>query len=111
MTDGIGVGLQSDGAGNWNLATLSGTTVTVGASSGLLTARLPALRLRRTSQERIGIISMMLLEPNRQRQLGNSSPRYQRVTPDGMLTVTARPMRLKISPFALNLLWDGRMLR
>jgi hypothetical protein len=35
MTDGIGVGLQSDGAGNWNLATLSGTTVTVGASSGL----------------------------------------------------------------------------
>jgi len=35
MTNGIGVGLQSDGAGNWNLATLSGTTVTVGASSGL----------------------------------------------------------------------------
>ena len=35
MTDGIGVGLQSDGAGNWNLATLSNTTVTVGASSGL----------------------------------------------------------------------------
>jgi hypothetical protein len=33
--NGIGVGLQSDGAGNWNLATLSGTTVTVGASSGL----------------------------------------------------------------------------
>lgn len=35
MTNGIGVGLQSDGAGNWNLATLSGTTVTVGAPSGL----------------------------------------------------------------------------
>lgn len=35
MTNGIGVGLQSDGAGNWNLVTLSGTTVTVGASSGL----------------------------------------------------------------------------
>ena len=35
MTDGIGVGLQSDGAGNWNLATLSGTTVTEGADSGL----------------------------------------------------------------------------
>ncbi|MDR9817630.1 MAG: hypothetical protein RJR34_12880 [Candidatus Methanoculleus thermohydrogenotrophicum] len=35
MTNGIGVGLQSDGAGNWNLATLSGTKVTVGASSGL----------------------------------------------------------------------------
>jgi hypothetical protein len=35
MTDGIGVGLQSDGNGNWNLVTLSGTTVTVGASSGL----------------------------------------------------------------------------
>jgi hypothetical protein len=35
MDNGIGVGLQSDGAGNWNLATLSGTTVTVGASSGL----------------------------------------------------------------------------
>jgi len=35
MTDGIGVGLQSDGTGNWNLVTLSGTTVTVGASSGL----------------------------------------------------------------------------
>ena len=30
MTDGIGVGLQSDGAENWNLVTLSGTTVTVG---------------------------------------------------------------------------------
>jgi hypothetical protein len=43
MTNGIGVGLQSDGAGNWNLATLSGTTVTVGASSGLtdgMTARI-----------------------------------------------------------------------
>jgi hypothetical protein len=35
MTNGIGVGLQSDGAGNWNLATLSGTKVTVGAPSGL----------------------------------------------------------------------------
>ena len=35
MTNGIGVGLQSDGAGNWNLVTLSGTTITVGASSGL----------------------------------------------------------------------------
>jgi len=35
MTNGIGVGLQSDGAGNWNLATLSGTTVTEGAPSGL----------------------------------------------------------------------------
>ncbi len=35
MTNGIGVGLQSDGAGNWNLATLSGTTVTEGADSGL----------------------------------------------------------------------------
>lgn len=35
MTDGIGVGLQSDGNGNWNLATLSGTTVTEGADSGL----------------------------------------------------------------------------
>ena len=35
MTDGIGVGLQPDGAGNWNLVTLSNTTVTVGASSGL----------------------------------------------------------------------------
>ncbi len=43
MTNGIGVGLQSDGAGNWNLATLSGTKVTVGASSGLtdgMTARI-----------------------------------------------------------------------
>src|SRR5690606_16177479 len=43
MTDGIGVGLQSDGAGNWNLATLSGTTVTEGAPSGLtdgMTARI-----------------------------------------------------------------------
>ena len=43
MTDGIGVGLQSDGAGNWNLATLSRTTVTVGAPSGLtdgMTARI-----------------------------------------------------------------------
>jgi len=35
MTNGIGVGLRSDGAGNWNIATLSGTKVTVGASSGL----------------------------------------------------------------------------
>lgn len=35
MDNGIGVGLQSDGAGNWNLATLSGTTVTEGADSGL----------------------------------------------------------------------------
>jgi hypothetical protein len=35
MTNGIGVGLQSDGDGNWNLATLSGTTVTEGADSGL----------------------------------------------------------------------------
>ncbi len=35
MTNGIGVGLQSDGAGNWNIATLSGTTVTEGADSGL----------------------------------------------------------------------------
>jgi hypothetical protein len=35
MTDGIGVGLQSDGNENWNLVTLSGTTVTVGALSGL----------------------------------------------------------------------------
>ena len=35
MTNGIGVGLQSDGAGNWNLVTLSGTTVTEGADSGL----------------------------------------------------------------------------
>jgi hypothetical protein len=61
MTNGIGVGLQSDGAGNWNLATLSGTTVTVGASSGLTDGKTEkasrVLRLRRTSQERIGIIS------------------------------------------------------
>ncbi len=35
MTNGIGVGLQSDGAGNWNFVTLSGTKVTVGAPSGL----------------------------------------------------------------------------
>ena len=34
MTDGIGVGLQSDGTGNWNLVTLSGTTLLKGHRAG-----------------------------------------------------------------------------
>jgi hypothetical protein len=47
MTNGIGVGLQSDGAGNWNLATLSGTTVTVGASSGLTNGKTARIEIEK----------------------------------------------------------------
>jgi len=47
MTNGIGVGLQSDGAGNWNLATLSGTTVTEGASSGLVDGKTARIEIEK----------------------------------------------------------------
>lgn len=47
MTNGIGVGLQSDGAGNWNLVTLSGTTVTVGASSGLVDGKTARIEIEK----------------------------------------------------------------
>lgn len=35
LSDGAGVGLMSDGAGNWNFASISDTVVTEGADSGL----------------------------------------------------------------------------
>lgn len=47
MTDGIGVGLQSDGNGNWNLATLSNTTVTEGASSGLVDGKTARIEIEK----------------------------------------------------------------
>ncbi len=47
MTNGIGVGLQSDGAGNWNLVTLSGTTVTVGVSSGLVDGKTARIEIEK----------------------------------------------------------------
>jgi hypothetical protein len=47
MTNGIGVGLQSDGAGNWNLATLSGTTVTEGADSGLVDGKTARIEIEK----------------------------------------------------------------
>ncbi len=47
MDNGIGVGLQSDGAGNWNLATLSGTTVTEGASSGLVDGKTARIEIEK----------------------------------------------------------------
>jgi hypothetical protein len=113
MTDGIGVGLQSDGAGNWNLATLSGTTVTVGASSGLTDGKTARIEIEKdiTGAYWYYIYDAAGTKPTTAtgKLFTTLSEGYTGWYANGNSKTYAID-NISIRGTRMNLLWDGRML-